>query len=74
MRTLPFNVVAANSLASLVASDEDSIEFVVVHACGFADVSVWGKCSPVPSNVPISGISPGIRAPVIFGSARHYFA
>jgi len=38
VRTLPFMVVAAKSLASVVASDEDRIECVVVHASGY-DVS-----------------------------------
>lgn len=35
MRTLPFIVVAAKSLASDVASEEESIAFVVVHASGY---------------------------------------
>lgn len=41
MRTLPFKVVAAKSLASVEAFAEDSISCVVVHASGYkASVSV----------------------------------
>lgn len=32
--TLPLSVVAAKSLASAVAADDDNIECVVVHASG----------------------------------------
>lgn len=37
VRTFPFMVVAANSFASGVASEEESIEVVIVQASGYLE-------------------------------------
>ena len=65
MRTLPFSVVAAKSLASDDASDADSIECVIVHASACIALAVRSLNLAQCANglyVLISGTSQGIHA------------
>ena len=72
--TLPFNVVAANSLASAVALGVDSIELVIVHASGLEILKlseVFSLFAFERCGSQTSGTFPDIHVRLIFVTFQH---
>ncbi len=78
LRTLPFSVVAAKSLASAVVPEADNMECVVFHASGLNTHIQSVRLPPdgctSRHNLPTSGTSPGTHVLAISDSAPHYSA